>query len=131
MGLLLLWVQYLLYSIAICLSKLSALAFYARVFSIDNKGFRTILWVVTGIVCAWVVVPIVSIPLECRPIQAVWDYSVKGECVDVPRWWLANAVSSFVLDIIILVLPVPLLWRLQIKLARKILICGLFLCGYV
>ena len=129
-GLQVLWSILWLYTIAIWLSKLSALAFYARVFSPGNRRFRLALWVVAGLACAWIVAVLISLILQCNPPQKAWERAIPGACQDPYNWWLISGVSSFILDLIILLLPLPMLWRLQVKASRKGLIIGVFLSGY-
>ena len=129
-GLRVLWVLSWLYNIQIWLSKLSALAFYARIFSPGNKKFRLALWIVAGLVCAWIVAVLVSLILQCNPPQQAWERSIPGACRDPYNWWLASGLSSFILDLIILLIPLPMLWRLQVKPSRKGLIIGVFISGY-
>ena len=129
-GLQVLWSILWLYTIAIWLSKLSALAFYARVFSPGNRRFRLALWVVAGLACAWIVAVLVSLILQCNPPQKAWERAIPGACQDPYNWWLISGVTSFILDMIILLLPLPMLWRLQVKASRKGLIIGVFLSGY-
>ena len=129
-GLQVLWAIFWLYNIAICLSKLSALAFYARVFSPGHRNFRLALWVVAGLSCAWVVAVLVSLILLCNPPQKAWQRAIPGTCQDPYNWWLAGGVSSFILDLIVLLLPLPMLWKLQVKPSRKGLIIAVFLSGY-
>lgn len=130
-GLQVLWSILWLYTIAIWLSKLSALAFYARIFSPGNRRFRLALWIVSGLTCAWIVAVLVSLILQCNPPQEAWERAIPGACQDPYNWWLASGVSSFILDLVILLLPLPMLWRLQVKPSRKGLLIGVFLCGYL
>ena len=129
-GLRVLWSIFWIYTIAIFLSKLSALAFYARVFSPGTRRFRLALWIVAGLCCAWIVAILVSLILQCNPPRRAWDLTVPGTCQNPYNWWLAGGVTSFALDLIILLLPLPTLCRLQVKTLRRWLIIGVFLSGY-
>ncbi|KAJ5807082.1 hypothetical protein N7474_010674 [Penicillium riverlandense] len=42
--------------------------------------------------------------------------------------WLIG--SCAILDVIILLIPLPLLWTLQMTKAKKVMLSGLFVCGY-
>ncbi|MCJ1396737.1 hypothetical protein MMC18_009629, partial [Xylographa bjoerkii] len=129
-GLLFLWLQLWLYHIAIWLSKLSALAFYARIFGLDIRRFRFTIWLVTGLVCTWIMAIFITLLLQCRPLQKAWEPTMDGICMNTYIWWLAASTSSFILDLIILILPLPMLWRLHVKTYRKFLMFCVFLCGY-
>ena len=129
-GLQVVWSIFWLYLIAIWLSKLSALAFYARVFSPGNRRLRLALSIAAGLTCVWIVALLVSLILQCNPPKKAWDRAIPGTCQDPYKWWLAGDVSNFLLDLIILLLPLPMLLRLQVKRYRKWLIIGVFLSGY-
>lgn len=122
---------YLIYTTGVTLAKYSVLAFYVRVFSgVNNPGFE--LWVkITTIAntIVWFVTMMVDI-LQCVPVQKAWYYDLEGTCIDTWFWWLGYGVISIVLDIWILLLPMPVLWCLKLKASRKIVITLLFICGY-
>ncbi|KAF1994671.1 hypothetical protein P154DRAFT_539418 [Amniculicola lignicola CBS 123094] len=44
--------------------------------------------------------------------------------------WLSTAIPSVVIDLILLVLPLPTVWALNIKRSRKVAVIGIFICGY-
>ena len=124
------WSVFWLYIIAIWLSKLSALAFYARVFSPGNRRFRLALWTVAGLSSAWLVGVLVSLILQCNPVREAWQRVNPNACEDPYNWWLATDTSNFMVDLIVLLIPLPMLWRLQVKPIRKGLIFGVFISGY-
>ena len=124
------WSIFWIYIIAIWLSKLSALAFYARVFSPGNRRFRLVLWTVAGLSSAWLVGVLISLILQCNPVQEAWQRLIPGACQDPYNWWLATDTSNFMVDLIVLLIPLPMLWRLQVKPIRKGLIFGVFISGY-
>ena len=125
-----LWSLFWLYHIQLWLSKLSALAFYARIFGSGNKTFRLALWAVTGLICTWIVAVLVSLILQCNPPQQAWERTNRDACHDPYNWLLASGVSDLILDLIILLLPLPMIWRLRVKQSRKALIIGVFISGY-
>lgn len=55
---------------------------------------------------------------------------LEGQCINTWHWWLANGVISITLDVWILLLPLPILWGLQLQASRKIFITVMFLFGY-
>lgn len=55
---------------------------------------------------------------------------MPGRCFDIPSWYLSSGVYDAVLDVAVLILPVPMVWKLQMKQGRKLLVLGLFVCGY-
>lgn len=67
---------------------------------------------------------------QCSPVRKAWDPLIAGHCVSTYKFYLAVAVIITLLDIMILLLPLPMLWNLQLKPFQKVLMVGLFVCGY-
>ncbi|KAF6239402.1 hypothetical protein HO173_002664 [Letharia columbiana] len=130
-GLLLLYADYPLYDTAISLPRFSALLFYARVFNAhSNRLLRTVLWTTAALNMAWLIFAIVSSIFQCTPIEKVWKPSIQGHCINTYDWWMSSAISSVIIDLIILLIPLPILWKLQLPPLRKYLLLGVFVCGY-
>ena len=68
---------------------------------------------------------------QCVPVEQVWTMSVgqPGR-----KCWSENAdysfaISSIILDAIILVMPMPFVWRLQMPVRQKVVVSAIFLLG--
>ena len=130
LGLKILYAVYHPYNIAVALTKLSVIFFYARVFTTHNKWFRYSLWASGFIVIGILTFSIFESIFQCTPIARAWIPTLDGTCVDEQSAWYAHAALSMVTDVIILTLPLPMLWKLQLKWSQKALISGVFICGY-
>jgi hypothetical protein len=62
----------------------------------------------------------------CKPFMKTWDVSIlEGSCIDRTPVFMATAVMNMVTDILLLVLPVPMVIKLQMPRAQKAgLICA-------
>lgn len=125
----LLWIIYYIFDTGTAVSKSSALFFYARIFSISK--FKYALWVVHAMNVGWLVGILISVTFMCNPIQKAWDVSLPGTCLNTGRLWLGSGLASLIIDVIILVMPLPMLWKLKMKTIRRIQISGVFICGYL
>lgn len=125
-----LYACYIIYDISISLPKMSALLFYARVFGTQEKLFKHALSVTHLLVGGWLVSVAVLGVLLCDPVEKQWKPTTPGHCHPNTVLWLASAIPSVVIDLILLLLPLPMLWRLQMKKFRRILIMTVFACGY-
>ncbi|KAF2462740.1 uncharacterized protein BDR25DRAFT_161154, partial [Lindgomyces ingoldianus] len=89
---------------------------------------------VTVVVCAGIS-GIVILAAGCRPFEANWNYAApRLNCW--PRQVLKNqnytqGVIAIVTDFIFTLLPVFVIWNLQITMRQKIAICGLIIIGLV
>lgn len=69
--------------------------------------------------------------LQCGPISRAWDKTVTGTCFTLTAFWYANASYAIVTDLILLVLPMRVIWRLQLGIAQKIAVLMVFALGGV
>ena len=66
----------------------------------------------------------------CSPSQAVWDMSVTPDhCIDVNAFYRWIGVPNTMTDVAILVIPIPIVWRLHAALEQKLSLTFAFLTG--
>ncbi|KAF7864459.1 hypothetical protein EAF04_006593 [Stromatinia cepivora] len=128
-GLIILFINYFFWPIGVTLAKFSVLCLYARIFNI-NATFRLALWVTGAINLAWTFFVMISGIFQCNPVEKAWKPLIPGHCIDFYAWYITIAATSFFVDLIVLILPMPLLFKLRLRLPRKILVTLLFLLGY-
>ena len=114
------------YTVAVAVTKYSILLFYSRIFK--DFYFRLALWIVTGLVTAWFVAIETSVIVQCLPIHALWDFG-PGRCVDLHTFFQGSGVSNAILNVIVLLLPLPMVWTLQVQAKHKLALSGVFLLG--
>ncbi|KAJ5722986.1 hypothetical protein N7488_001021 [Penicillium malachiteum] len=83
------------------------------------------------IVIAYLIAAILAINLICRPINFMWDMTVKGTCEDGTPLMYASAGFNLIIDLIIVALAMPAIWTLQMPKDRKAGVIGAFLLGLV
>ena len=108
--------------------KASILVLYHRVFFVSRR-FTKMLWAVGIFVFAYSGILGGASLIQCLPLSYIWDRSVKGFCLRIPIAATILAIFNFLTDIIILVMPMPILWRMQIETKEKYQIMGMFLTG--
>lgn len=119
----------LIYVVTVPLIKLSILLFYRRIFGMTwSIGFCIFLTAGYFISCN------IAFLTCCRPVSFYWtqyaDPSSGGKCVfDLYPFYIGNAAANVTTDVLILLVPIPLTWRLQMRKSQKILIIGIFLLG--
>ncbi|KAH0593230.1 hypothetical protein MHUMG1_08952 [Metarhizium humberi] len=115
------------------MTKLSAVFFYRRIFCFgprrDVFDYVTVVFVL--LVSAWTVTFIV-VPLNlCGPLKSIeWDIHHAAQC-DHYAYFKGISVSDFVLDVAVLVLPLPKIWSLNMTTVRKIAVSCVFLIALV
>ncbi|RYP52642.1 hypothetical protein DL769_010633 [Monosporascus sp. CRB-8-3] len=119
----------LLYAVCIWLIKVSALLFFARIFSMSRR-FRVSLWGFGACVTAWFICTAIVPWFNCSPVSKTLDPFIPGVCFNRMRWFLGSAFINAFADLLILLLPMPLIWRLHMTLHRKISVTFVFILGY-
>ena len=113
----LLFATMILYNQAIAFIRISTLFFYRRAFNTREKFLRYNIWLALGANVIWLVGFYFDIIFQCKPITAFWQRAVMkpGEyhCLDVFPAQIASATTSVFLDLWILLIPLPVLWKLQ------------------
>lgn len=115
------------YDFALVFVKLGILAFYHRVFVVPL--FRKIIMATVTFVVAWGIGITVTLALACRPIEAFWDASVKGNCLNLVNFTYFTNITNMITDVWIFLMPVPVIWHLQLQTKKKLLLCFIFSIG--
>lgn len=84
---------------------------------------------------------VLALVFQCNPIRAFWDKTRtigpipdSGACFSADKTLALNmyqGVLLFVFDIILLVLPIPTVWKLDIPARQRVLVLLLFGLGLV
>jgi hypothetical protein len=108
--------------------QVSILLFYKRIFPTTlMKEVCNGLLIFLGV---WYITFQIAAIFQCTPVKFFWERSIPGgHCVDNVSFYIALACTNTFTDIILLFLPMPLLWRLQIARSKKISLSGVFLLG--
>ena len=67
--------------------------------------------------------------LICRPLAKNWNPLLPGTCGDSIKSVLATSIINVTIDLIIIILPMPVLWGLQMALKRKVQLSVIFGLG--
>lgn len=111
-----------MYIVVTFAGKLAILLLYQRIFDIGSK--KIFGWVIKVCIVLQILDSLTYlclIVLECIPISAVWDKSITNpKCLDLHAISVAGAISSMTTDVILMLLPMPVLWTLQISRMKRI-----------
>lgn len=78
----------------------------------------------------WSLSQTIVLCLICVPLEAVWDPSVEGKCLShQTQMWYVNGVMHIVLDFVIIIMPLPIVWNLNLPRSQKWLLSGIFGLG--
>lgn len=119
----------LIYNTGLTVIKMSVLLSYVRVFQIVLV-YRFIFWTVAFLIVGWGISMNFMAIFTCVPIHKAWDSTLPGHCSSLYKTFLGLAIPNIVIDFILLVLPVPMLWRLHMETSSKIALVAIFSAGY-
>lgn len=119
-------------ALSLLFSKASILLLLFRLFA-PTRWFRHMIYL--GIAWATLIslVSIIVASVLCVPRhgEGFADLTVAERCVHETTWAVVQGASDVVLDFFIIYLPIPMLWKLNMGLQRKIGVMAIFLTGFV
>jgi hypothetical protein len=67
----------------------------------------------------------------CDPIAGSWDLSLAAtaKCVDKKSFYVGGSVPNVITDVILVILPLPYVWRLHASVAQRVVLGGIFALG--
>ncbi|KAA8648440.1 uncharacterized protein ATNIH1004_004325 [Aspergillus tanneri] len=105
--------------------KLSLLFLYRRIF-VSTK-FITIVYVVGAVVSLWAIIMTFLGIFNCTPIHAFW--TGQGKCLPFKQFAIGYAVVNIITDLAVWLMPIPMMWKLQLPLGRKVALTLIFALG--
>ncbi|KAL4879034.1 hypothetical protein BJY04DRAFT_220630 [Aspergillus karnatakaensis] len=109
-------------------AKLSILLFYLRIF--NTFRFRILTYIVGFLVLGHGIGVLFAAIFQCSPVQYAWDKSiVGGTCFDQQAFYRYVSPPNILTDLLILILPMPYVWKLHTRLTQKLALTGVFLLG--
>ncbi|KAJ8131472.1 hypothetical protein O1611_g2156 [Lasiodiplodia mahajangana] len=109
--------------------KISIIDFYITLFG-TNRKFRQVsysLMVAVGVYCLLV---ILIAFLLCQPLAFNWDTTIPGgHCGNRNSAFLTSGILNLILDVSVIILPLPMLWNLHMATHRKVALTLLFSVG--
>jgi len=122
---------------AIGFTKLSFVFFYRRIFvtgGSKREAFSIATITTIVIIVAWMISFSFSFLLACaKDFSAQWSGTAELRKVCVNGLALQNglAISDFLTDVIVFLLPIPMILRLHLPTGRKIAVLAIFGFGFV
>jgi len=108
--------------------KASVLFLYLDIFKI-HTAFRRILYGFIVFIALFFIGFLISIITLCQPFSRYWNVLGPGHCGSLSGSQVATSSINTVVDLAIVLLPLPVIWRLQMQRQKKIKIIGIFAVG--
>ncbi|MCJ1378929.1 hypothetical protein MMC17_002028 [Xylographa soralifera] len=119
-----------LYLSSIALPKISIVALYLRIFT--SRTARVTCYILIFIIVANWISFLFASTFQCSPIAYQWDKTIEGgTCFNIEAAFQASGAPNIATDAVILVLPIPTVWRLKASWVRKAGLMVVFLTGSI
>ncbi|KAK7453059.1 integral membrane protein [Colletotrichum acutatum] len=111
-------------------TKLSLLTFYLHLS--PQKWFRVAVWTGIAVVSLYTACITILMLFHCNPVRKAFDFTITGgKCLDVGILYMATAVSNIITDVMLFILPMPMIFSLRMKMASKIGAVIIFAIGSI
>lgn len=106
------------------------LQFYRQINHVD-KWFRWSVYFSEFVIVSTSVTLFILSAVPCIPIRASWDIEFEGEskCIDSTKLFESNAAIGVATDLLILMVPIPMVAGLQMSRIRKAGLMLMFAIG--
>lgn len=119
-----------IYQLGISFFKIALLVSYLRLLKgTDQKTYRRIVWGTIIIVFLAHLGCALSLIFACTPVDKSWNPLRKGSCLPAGSSFTGYAIVTIVSDIVVALLPIPVLLKLNVRLEKKLGLIGIFLLG--
>ena len=108
--------------------KYTILLLYLRLFGVD-RIFRYITWAVMFFVFGYLFSNFLIQIWGCTPIEKYWKPTTPGHCIVLIKSVYAYGSMNFISDLFIFVMPLPMVWRLQLSQKAKLGVTLVFMGG--
>ena len=115
---------------ALLFTKISILMLYIRILSYQHARYAAyaIMAIVVFANGLWTFATVVT---ACVPLQGFWDRSIPNVYCHPKAIWFANTGLHIGTDVLLYVLPLPVIINLQIKARQKVFLYSIFALGFL
>ena len=117
-----------LYPACTTATKFSILLLYRRVFTTHNTYFRFALYLISTVLITWAISGFFTTVFQCWPVHVSWD-RMGGSCINLVAALTGLAVINTTVNASILILPMPMVWALNMPWKQKVGISLIFVIG--
>ncbi|TAQ91354.1 hypothetical protein B7494_g345 [Chlorociboria aeruginascens] len=119
------------YILAVTFPKLAILSLYLRIFT--QRAYRITSYIVISIVSAGCLAIVITTFVQCTPIAYMWNPigHPDGHCIDISSFWRWGSFPNIITDVVMLGLPLPCIWQLQLSKKDRLGLLATFCTGSI
>ena len=111
-------------------TKISILLLYRRIFTTHTPWFKWTLYAIMAFSISWTLAGFFTLIFQCTPVRHYWEKIVPhAYCLNWASALIALAAINAVWNASILLLPLPMIWKLQMPFRRRIAVSAIFVIG--
>ena len=96
----------------------------------NNRVFAFYLYIVAAIQTGWTIGSFFTTIFQCWPVDTRWNpHRTKSHCIDFVSSLIALALINTACNAAILILPIPMIYHLQMSRKMKWAFSGIFVLG--
>lgn len=103
---------------------------YLRLFG-SNKPFRYATWAVFIFVTGYLSCNLITLFFGCTPVDKYWKPEQHGHCIVLEKADYAYGSMNVGSDLLMFLLPLPMVWQLRISPREKLGLALVFMGGIV
>ncbi|PYI26894.1 hypothetical protein BP00DRAFT_439626 [Aspergillus indologenus CBS 114.80] len=121
----------IIYSAGCCFPRVILLTLYLRICE-KNRPYRVACYSLMAFIVAFAIADIMAGAFECWPVAYLWDKTIAGgKCDNIPVFYRWGTLPNVIIDLAMLILPQPVVWRLQVPSQVKYGLAVTFLTGSI
>lgn len=116
--------------LSLLFTKISILILYLRILSYQHARYavHAILAIVIFANGLWT---LITVATACTPLQAFWEPTLPNATCRPSAYWFANTGLHIGTDILLYILPLPVIINLQVKLRQKLALYSVLALGFL
>ena len=123
------WASILLYGLSLWTTKISILLLFLRILTYTFARRATQAMIAITVICH--LYGLGTVLTTCIPLAAFWDFSIRPTfCHPQDVWW-ANTSLNIATDFLIFLIPLPVIWQLQMPSRQKTLLLVIFALAFL
>ena len=95
--------------------------------------WKYFIYIVSGIIISYTLAIFLALIFACHPVERNWEPIpqswTRDHCIDRTGLYFATALTNTVSDIILILIPIPMIWRLHVSVRQKLGIAAIFGVG--
>ncbi|QIX01268.1 hypothetical protein AMS68_006785 [Peltaster fructicola] len=108
-------------------TKLTFCFLYLRIF--PQKSFNRLIIAVAVIIATGTFAFTIGTVFQCTPVERAWNHNIPGTCTSNTGFWYSHAAFNTFMDIVVYVLPIPLIRTLKLERGTKTGLISIFGLG--